>query len=265
MNSRMPFAVCLVLLVAALPGPPAVSAQTLAPRPVSVFVSANVGVVQPAVSSFTNSASQTDGINRDAVRGDYSFASKPGLDIGGGVILGPGLVLGVAVSNYSDKEPGSFTLTLEHPQFHPTLTATTLTVPLDHVEKAVHLEFGYAVPAIGKLNLMAFGGPSRFSVRQPLITDAYVDEVFNLGTRTWSAVTRDAVTETQKASEWGYHVGADLSYNLTNTIGVGTLIRYSRATVTLEDPLQALVQDSHVSQDLKVGGLQMSGGIRLRF
>jgi hypothetical protein len=204
-------------------------------------------------------------LNRDEVRADYTVKAGRSLDIGGGVIIGSGWLVGLAVSNYSDNQPGEFTLTYQHPQFHPTLTATTKTEPLAHVENTVHVQFGYALRPIGRLSVMAFGGPSHFSVRQPLIADAFVDEVFNPVSRTYSAVASHFVVETKRASQWGYHVGTDVSYNLTKTVGVGTLTRYSRATVAIDDPLQSQLRDRNVTQDFNVGGLQASGGIRVRF
>lgn len=266
MDPRMPFRIGAPAAIAVLLCLPAsVRAQTPAPKPVTVFVSANAGLVQPAAGSFANVAFVTDGVNRDEGRADYTVERGPGLDIGGGVIIGRGLLLGLAVSHYTDSQPADFTLTLQHPQFHPTLIATTTTAPLKRTENAVHLQFGYAVPSMGRLHVMAFGGPSHFSLRQPLIVDLTADEVFSPVTRTWSAVVSNPLTENQRGSAWGYHAGADVSVGLTKAIGVGTLIRYSRATVAVDDPLQSQLRDRDITQDLDVGGLQISGGVRVRF
>ena len=46
--------------------------------------------------------------------------------------------------------------------------------------------------------------------------------------------------------------------------GVG-LLRYSRATLDLENPPQSLVDDRTTTDPFKVGGVRVTGGVRVRF
>ena len=98
-----------------------------------------------------------------------------------------------------------------------------------------------------------------------LIVDFFGDERFNAVTRTYTAVVSDPVIERKKASSWGYNAGADVSLRINRVLGIGTLVRYSRATASIDDPFQSALRDRDATQDVKVGGLQATVGVRLRF
>jgi hypothetical protein len=63
---------------------------------------------------------------------------------------------------------------------------------------------------------------------------------------------------TTKGSQIGFNIGADLTYRFANNVGIGAILRYAAATVTLEP-------DGGESSDVKVGGFQFGGGLRIRF
>jgi opacity protein-like surface antigen len=56
----------------------------------------------------------------------------------------------------------------------------------------------------------------------------------------------------------GFNVGVDISRLLTSQVGVGALIRYSRADVKFDDP-------DIGKQTVKAGGVEVAGGVRIRF
>src|SRR5437867_3817251 len=190
--------------------PTVASAQTLGSSTIRGFVSLNAGGAHPAVPSFSDVAVDVHGINRDDVRADYRIKNGKSLDVGGGVIFGRGFLVGLAVSNSANKQPADLTLTLAHPQFHPTLTATTQTGALNHTETGVHIELGYALPQIKRVDVLVFAGPTHFSVSQPLVVDFVADETFDRTRRTYSAVVSDPITERKTGGAWGYHVGTDV-------------------------------------------------------
>jgi hypothetical protein len=59
-------------------------------------------------------------------------------------------------------------------------------------------------------------------------------------------------------SQIGFNVGADLTYRFANNFGVGAMVRYARATA-------GLTLDDGSALDVKVGGFQIGGGLRIRF
>jgi hypothetical protein len=253
-----------VVLFGSLVSPVVARAQTRAAPGFRPFISANAGISRPSDGTFTNLAFDTDGFNRDEVRADYRTKTGAAFDVGGGVIFGSGLMAGLAVSHAASSQPADLTLTLSHPAFHPSLTATTTTETLKRSETGVHLQVGYALRPIGPLDVMVFAGPSHFEISQPLVVDFFFDEIMSRP-GVFSAVVSDPVTERKTGSAWGYNAGTDIAYRLTPGFSIGTLVRYSRATVSLDDPLRSMVDGRDATQDVKVGGIQATAGVRFRF
>ena len=62
-----------------------------------------------------------------------------------------------------------------------------------------------------------------------------------------------------QAAEIGFNVGADMTYRFANNFGIGAIVRYAAATVSLEP------EGGGDPSDVKVGGFQFGGGLRIRF
>ena len=60
------------------------------------------------------------------------------------------------------------------------------------------------------------------------------------------------------ASVTGYHVGVDAAFFLSRHIGLGGLVRFSRASVDFASEDGGLVP-------MDLGGVHLSGGLRVRF
>jgi len=60
----------------------------------------------------------------------------------------------------------------------------------------------------------------------------------------------------------GFNIGANITWPLASYVGLGTLTRYSRATVTLHPGAEAGVSRAI---EMNAGGLHIGGGIRLLF
>lgn len=125
---------------------------------------------------------------------------------------------------------------------------------LDHEERATHL-YGFAeVPVSPAVTVTVFGGPTVFTLRQDLVTDIRFTHSYPYDEAAFAGVA----TREHLQSKIGFNVGADVAYYFTETIGVGWLTRFSRASVALSS-----VGDRDVS--VPVGGLHAAGGLRLRF
>jgi hypothetical protein len=98
-----------------------------------------------------------------------------------------------------------------------------------------------------------FGGPSFFQVEQTIVTNFDYSESYPFDTATFSR----AITNTQSESKMGFNVGGDVAYFFSNDVGVGGTLQYSGATVEMTVPSG--------TADVKAGGLQVGGGLRLRF
>jgi hypothetical protein len=95
------------------------------------------------------------------------------------------------------------------------------------------------------IELAVFVGPSFTKVTQDVIN-----------TVTVPPGTQGAVASlgSESGTAKGVNVGADLTYKLTNLVGVGGFIRYNGGSVDLT-----------TLSDVKAGGFQLGIGARLRF
>jgi hypothetical protein len=101
------------------------------------------------------------------------------------------------------------------------------------------------------LRVRVFGGPSYFRYE----ADMVYDFSFNLA---GGFVTDYDLIKTD-GQGWGAHIGGDMSYFFSHVVGVGGFARYSRAKVSVVEPM------SEEFQDIMLGGFQTGGGLRLRF
>ena len=219
--------------------------------------------MQPTDFKLTGTVS--DGVDRAEFVSMYPVQRRPTFDIGGGVLLRRRFAIGMAVSRFANTQPGTLTVTLTHPAFHPPITGSVDSGPLKHTETSVHLQMGYLVPLGSRVSFTLFGGPSHVRVTQGLITNLDFEEDIDPFTRRWYILgpVVDAGDE-KKASAWGYHIGSDISYRLSSVAGVGALVRYTRATVNLENPIQSRIEDARVTEGVTAGGVEITGGVRLR-
>jgi len=236
------------------------TAQT---APASVFVSVNAGLAQPADSTFSTTKVVSDPDGSSEYNAKYSLGNAGTLDIGGGVVLANRYTAGVSVSTYSSSAPATTTLSFKHPRVHPTITGSLETGDLERSETAVHLSLGYKLPTRGRFELVAFGGPSRFSVKQEFVSDLNAGERFSGATRTWSAYIDGYESSRSTGAGWGFHVGANAGVRVARRFSLVGTARYARASVDLEEPVLTMIEDRTVNTSVKVGGLQVMAGIRL--
>ena len=100
------------------------------------------------------------------------------------------------------------------------------------------------MPLTDKIDATVVAGPSFFRLTQDIL-DATVPS----GTQ-----TANVATLSEKGSSTGGHIGVNLSYMFAPNYGAGVFLRYAGASIDLPS-----------AQDIKVGGLQLGIGARLRF
>jgi hypothetical protein len=111
-------------------------------------------------------------------------------------------------------------------------------------EIGTHIMAVWVVPAGEKTDVTIFGGPSIFHLSQDVMT------------ATVPAGTQSITTgsERQSGTGFGGNVGVNGNYYFTPRIGAGVFIRYAGGSVDLP-----------AASGADVGGLQIGGGLRLRF
>lgn len=179
-------------------------------------------------------------------------------DISAGARVWRNVSVGIGYHRDGTTGEGSFTGSVPHPLiFNRNRSVAGAVSDLGRTERAVHLQLGYMLPLSDRLNVHVFLGPSFFSLKQDVIGDVTFSEQ---GVPFTSVNAVPAIAE-RSESATGFHLGADVSYQLLQTdaykIGGGMFIRYAGATVDI--PLLG----STVGSD--VGGLQIGFGGRVRF
>jgi hypothetical protein len=121
-------------------------------------------------------------------------------------------------------------------------------------ELAVHGQVRIYIPIRSKFDVVLFGGPSRWQVRQTVLDRVSYTQTYPYDTAEFVGAD---VTDKQ-VTAWGYNGGVDVSVYFTHNIGVGSLVEIATANLPLQRP-------DGTTADANVGGLRGGAGLRLRF
>jgi opacity protein-like surface antigen len=183
-------------------------------------------------------------------------AQAPFIDFGGGVRVIGNFGLGFSYSRLSTEGSAVITAQVPSPLVYdqPRKASSTLT-GIEHVEEGFHFQAIWMLPITDKFDVVFSGGPTLFKLSQGVVaTPVAWSEVGPPYTTVNVAVSKVTVSDSQV----GFNVGADLTYRFANNVGVGAMVRYAAATV-------GLTPEGGSALDVKVGGFQVGGGLRLRF
>jgi hypothetical protein len=237
--------------------------QTTSPN-ARVFVSLSAGFqAAPQTLSYRD----TDQVFLEEASADARLPGKSAAsyDASASVRLVRNLGLGAAVTRFSEEQQAIATLTMPHPLFFNRHGVGTIDRPTEREETAIHLHAVY-LPALGdrwRVALMA--GPSRFHASQELVSDFRGD--LNLNPDLSLRVDlNDIIKKRVEDTAWGYNVGADVMYFFSRNAGLGAVARYSRASVEVENAFETTrTEVARPSVTMDLGGLSVTGGLRIRF
>ena len=242
-------AITLIMLLAA---PSVAHAQTAWTD--HARVSINFGV-QPSSATFAGST--TKPVYAETATFNTSYGVSNGQFFDGGVLIRVtgGFGVGVAVSSFSKSQTAEVSGSIPHPFFFATPRSISGTTgALEHKELVAHVQAAYVISS-KRLDVAISGGPSFFSVSQDLVGDVTYTETYPYDTATFASATITKVS----ATKIGFNAGVDFGIKLSKNVGVGALVRFSRASMSF--PLAGTA--SGVSAD--AGGLQAGGGVRFFF
>ena len=217
-------------------------------------VSINFGV-QP--SSTTFAASTTKPVYAETATFNTSYGVSKGQLFDGGVLIrvAGGFGVGVAVSSFSKSQAAEVTGSIPHPFFFNTPRSISGTTgALQRSELVAHIQAAYMISS-KRVDVAISGGPSFFNVSQDLVGDVTYTEAYPYDTATFASATITKVS----ATKIGFNAGADIGIKVSKNVGVGALVRFSRASMSF--PLAGTA--SGVAAD--AGGLQVGGGVRFFF
>ena len=179
---------------------------------------------------------------------DYSVKSGMSLDLGGGYRVWRALAAGVSVTRFQDSRDVPVSGSVPHPFFFNRSRSITGMTSGAREEMAVHVNAMWVMPIRPKMTLAIFGGPSFYSVKQTVVSDYDYTQSYPYDDVTLTSV----IADDESTSVTGINVGADVGYYFTDTIGVGGVIRFGRASV-----------DTSIGS-LDVGGPEFGVGLRIR-
>lgn len=190
--------------------------------------------------------------------------NAPGLDVSAGWVA-PGLGLGFQIQSelvtYKYKTVG-MSIAIPSPYFF-NLTAFDSDVANRDLERK---DLGVSIGAMYKLPIpndrvwiRVFGGPTYFHLQHEFVNDIEFTQFAPSILRINQVTITDQEIKEVTGTAWGYHAGVDAAFYFAKHVGVGGVIRFTKGTVTVREPL------SELDVDLKVGKTTFGGGLRIRF
>lgn len=218
------------------------------------FISANGGY-QTTAREFVDNVTFTAYAEQGEFDVRYHTPAAPLVDISGGARIWRNLGVGAGVSAFRKANAANVTARVPHPFFfNRRREASGDTGSLTREELAVHVQALWMVPVTDKIDVALFAGPSYFQVQQPFVDSLRYEETYPYDTTAVTGVN----TTVQKKNNVGFNAGVDVSYMLTRMVGIGGMVRYSRATVKFTSA-------DNEELGVEVGGPQAGVGVRVRF
>lgn len=234
----------LAVLIAGFTLCGSVIATAQAQDPSSAFIDVNGGG-QTQARSLTSSSSFPLYGETAVISAAQGIDGGGFVDISGGYRITRYLGAALGVSVYSRNGNGAVAASIPSPTaFNKARTDSATASNLAHREIGTHLMVVWFVPIVEKLDVTVSAGPSFIRLTQDLIS-----ATVPAGTQTISTKS-----QSEKADATGVNAGVSLNYLVAPNYGIGGFVRYAGATANLPS-----------AGDLKVGGLQLGGGLRLRF
>ena len=218
-----------------------------------VFLAFNGGY-QLTKNSFVDGAVKRENAEDGRFDTTYQTEAGPSFNVAGGANVRRQFGVGVAINRISVASPSHLNGSIPHPFFfnRPRVVSGDVS-GLNREEFALHIQARVTKPVSARLQITGFGGPSVFQVKQGIVTDFSYSESYPYDDATF----RNGVMETRKASKIGFNVGADVAFFFSPQVGVGFSAQFSGASVPLKSASGGIV-------DVRAGGAQLGGGLRLR-
>ena len=248
-NWHICFAATVVMAAAG-----ATPAAAQSPSHARVEISASVGALT-GTSAFEESRSYaSNGGETATLTVDHDAKTAVAFSVGGAVRLVQQFWVGVQYGMADTKSSASVTAVVPHPiLFNAPRTVEGSIDNVAHNERNVHVELMYALP-LHPLDVKVMGGPTFFNVKQDFVSSVSLTETYPFDTATFAG----APTKRASQTAVGFNAGVDVTYPLSAALGVGGLVRYSRADVKFDDADVG-------KHTVKAGGVEALAGVRIRF
>jgi len=234
-------------------------AQTTFPRG---WIDVNLGAAAAAERQFDTVVVEPDGAgeSRRASAG-YHLPGGAAFDIGGGVLITPVFGIGVSFTGTAHQAAADLAIEVPHPLFFNAFASDTSLTDraLLRAEGGANIQVMVVAVDNGAFRMRVFGGPTYFRVEQESVDTIAYDQSFGFFLPTNNVAITEYQARTVEGSGWGGHAGLDVSYFPSRVVGIGAYLRYSGGSVEIENTLGS------GTVNVKAGGVQVGGGLRLRF
>ena len=240
-------------------------AQPAAPASVSskVWIDVNLGIANPAQKELATASTWIRFREVASQAAAYEFSRGASFDFGGGYMINKGLGVGISFTGTAHQGPAGLAIAVPHPIWANDYAydASVTNENLTRSEGGINFQVvGKATSKSGRAELKVFGGPTFFRLQGDAVSILHFVQASTLFGNPDNAVAITGYeSESINNTGWGLHGGVDGSYFFSRHVGVGGVLRLSRGTVAVDDPM------SLDSVDVKVGGIQTAGGVRFRF
>jgi hypothetical protein len=226
------------------------------PPPIDrIYVSVN-GAFQTSGDDFGETVTFRENAEDGRFTTDYDVKSGPALNISVGASLWRNIGIGVGVTRYSKNTPTAFSASVPHPFFfNRPRDVEGEVVGTEREELAVHVQARATFVPTRRIQAVVFGGPSFFAVKQDIVNDFELTEMYPYDSATFSR----GITTKLDESKIGFNVGADVGYFFTRQVGVGGGVQWAATTI------DGSASGGTGTFEIKAGGFQVGAGLRLRF
>jgi hypothetical protein len=222
--------------------------------PFGTFLSVNGGY-QLTSNDFRDSGTQPENGEVRQFDSSYSVTSGPIFDVAVGALVSQNWGIGVGVSRFARSTPTTLSGSTPHPFFFNQPRSVSADVGgLNRREFGVHVQARGAFPIGTHLQVMLFGGPSFFQVKQDTVKDFTYTHAYPYDAVTFSA----AQTSPMVAWKIGFNGGGDVAFFFMRQIGIGFSATFSGTTIDVPSASGSTIP-------VKVGGMRAGVGLRLRF
>ena len=211
------------------------------------FVTVNGGV---QVGSHDLTTTQTfDLFEEPATVTTRSKVKSSGLfDVGAGYRVWQNVAVGLTYSFSSSGSNGNITGSIPDPiRFDNPRTISASASGLKHKENVLHFNATWMMPVTDKIDVGFSAGPSLFFVKQGVVSSVPTTEP--------GPTVGTPVVSNESKTTAGLNFGVDMTYLLSKKWGVGGIARYTWGSAKL----------TAGDDSLTLGGLQIGGGLRMRF